>query len=258
LKSETLILETPEKIIFTYDIAELGTRAAAYVIDCLIQGAIFLLFFLLAGLNLFSFENDAKDSLLYYAAVFYIIMFLFQWGYFLFFETLMNGQTPGKKICHIRVIGIKGDRLDFQSLVIRNLLRSADSIPFPFFNILGGLVAILQKDNRRLGDLVVGTVVVTENGFNLKEPDFETTISMTEHRLFSKPPEKDRLSEKDLYILRRLLNDKNSMTEEAFKRTSAAIALKLRKRYGLKNIGDVSNMTIIEEMYKAHTYEDKK
>lgn len=256
MKSKTLILETPEKIIFTYDIAELGTRAAAYVIDCLIQGAIFLLLFLLAGFNLFSIESDISNSLLYYAAVLYIVMFIFQWGYFLFFETLMNGQTPGKKICHIRVIGINGNRLDFQSLVIRNLLRSADSIPFPFFNILGGLVAILQKDNRRLGDLVVGTVVVVENGFNLKEPDFETRISTKEHSLFSKPSEKDRLSEKDLYILRRLLNDKDLMSEEAFKRTSAAVALKLKKRYGLKNIGDASNMSIIEEMYKAHTYED--
>jgi len=256
VKSETLIIETPEKIIFTYSIAELGTRAAAYVIDCLIQGAVLLLFFLLAGLNLFSIESDMRNSLLYYAAVLYIIMFLFQWGYFLFFETLMNGQTPGKKICHIRVIGIKGNRLDFQSLVIRNLLRSADSIPFPFFNILGGLVAILQKENRRLGDLVVGTVVVVENGFNLKEPDFQTSISMKENRLFAKPSEKDRLSEKDLYILRRLLNDRYSMTEAAFKRSSAAVASKLKKRFGLNDIGDVSDMTIIEEMYKAHTYEN--
>jgi len=250
------MLETPEKIRFTYVIAELGTRAAAYIIDCLIQGGILLFLLIVGGLNSFSIIRDGEDGYLYYAAVFYILMFLFQWGYFLFFETLMNGQTPGKKICQIRVIFSNGDRLDFQSLVIRNLLRSADSIPFPFFNILGGIIAILQKENRRLGDLVVGTVVVVDNGFNLKEPDFETAISMTEHRLFGKPLEKDRLSEKDLYILRRLLNDKDSMTEDALQRTAASVAQKLIRRYKLKDIGDINDMTLIEEIYKAHTYED--
>ncbi|MDC7126274.1 MAG: RDD family protein [Spirochaetales bacterium] len=257
MKSETLTLETPEKIVFTYNIAQLGTRAAAYVIDCLIQAGIFIVLFFLVGLNLFAVnKDDFDDNTLYYMAVVYILMFLFQWGYFLFFEALMNGQTPGKKACHIRVIDIKGDHLDFQSLVIRNLLRAADSIPFPFFNILGGLVAILQKESRRLGDLVSGTIVVEDNGFNLKEPDFETCLSMRPNQMFARPSAKERLSEKDLYILRRFLNDKNSMTEEAYERTAAAIASKLKERYRLENVENLSDLTIIEEMYKAHTDEN--
>ncbi len=258
MKSKKLIIETPEKIIFTYNIAEIGSRVAAYLIDSLIQLAVLIILVVFAELSVLSFDAFGDDQALYYAAILYILLFFFQWGYFVFFETVMNGRTPGKKACHIRVIRFNGERLDFQCLVIRNLLRAADSIPFPFFNFLGGLVAIIHKKNKRLGDIVAGTIVVTDSVFNLNEPDFETALTSKTNSFFINSAGKGMLNEKDLYILRKLINGRSSMTEESATRTAAAIVAKLEKRYDLSTMKGKSDFMIIEEIYKAHTYENKK
>lgn len=258
MKTEKLIIETPEKILFTYNIGEIGTRTAAYLLDCLVQLLMIIAFFLFGGLSLLSSDAFDKDQLLFYLAIIYILFFLFQWGYFVFFETVMNGKTPGKKICHLRVIRFDGDRLDFQSLVIRNLLRAADSIPFPFFNLLGGLVTIINKQNRRLGDLAAGTIVVSDSLFQLKEPYFKTDLTNKQEKLFSSPDEKSRLSEKDLYILRRLINERSKMSNESEMRTAKLIVEKLKNKYNLSHIENKNDFEIIEEIYKAHTYENQE
>jgi uncharacterized RDD family membrane protein YckC len=258
LKAEKLIIETPEKIIFTYNIAEIGTRIAAYLIDSLLQLLILLILFLVLGLSFISSDAYGEDQAFFYMAIIYILLFLFQWGYFVFFETVLNGKTPGKQACHIRVIRSDGTRLDFQSLVVRNLLRAADSIPLPFFNLLGGLIAIIHKQNKRLGDLAAGTIVVTDSLFYVIEPSFQTNISDKNMKLFARPLEKSRLNEKDLYILRRLLNDRNKMSPEIGERTAGVIVEKLKAKYDLSEVLDKSNFEIIEEIYKAHTYENEK
>ena len=258
MKSEKLIIETPEKIIFSYSIAEIGSRIAAYLIDVILQLLILLLLFLVFGLGFLSVDGYDGDQYLYYIAIIYILFFLFQWGYFLFFETILNGKTPGKQVCHIRVIRFDGDRLDFQCLVIRNLLRAADSIPIPFFNILGGLVANINKQNKRIGDMAAGTVVVKDTLYKIAEPDFETNIADKHNRLFASPAAKSRLTEKDLNILRRLINERKSMSADAEKKTYRKIVDKLKSKYDLSQIKDKSDFEIIEEIYKAHTYENEE
>ncbi len=258
MKSKKLVIETPEKIIFTYNIAEIGTRIAAYLLDILFQLIFLIIMFMLFGLSLISADAYGSDHGYYYMAVIYIILFLFQWGYFLFFETVFNGKTPGKKICNIRVIRDNGERLDFQSLVIRNLLRAADSLPVPFFNILGGLVAVISKQSKRLGDYAAGTIVVTDSLFTLDEPYFETHINSDERAFIINPTGEKRLKEKDLYILRKIINEKEQMSGESAERTAKNIVDKLEKIYDISGIRDKSDFEIIEQIYKAHTYEDKK
>jgi len=258
LKRDILLIETPEKIIFTYNIAEIGTRAIAYIIDSLIQIIILILLLIFAGLSFLSFEAFGEDRLLFYIAILYIMFFFFQWGYFMFFETIMNGKTPGKKICRIRVIRYNGERLDFQSLVIRNLLRAADSIPFPFFNILGGLVAIIHKQNKRLGDIIAGTVVVSDTVYDLSEPDFYTHLSEVNNGLFTGLSKMNRLSEKDLYILRKLINERPSMPEDSAARAAKTVVSRLEKRFDISMLSDRNDFEIIETIYKAHTYENKE
>ena len=214
MRGQKLIIETPEKIIFSYDLADLGVRIAAYLFDLLVQGAILLVMFLLLGFGFLSSEPFGEDHYLYYAAIVLILLFLFQWGYFVFFETVMNGRTPGKAVSRIRVIRRTGERLDFESVVIRNLLRAADSVPLPFLNILGGLIAVINGQNRRLGDIAADTVVVSDTFAHIREPDFETRLSNGERGTFSSPRSRDRLSEKDLYILRRLLNERGNLPAE--------------------------------------------
>lgn len=258
MRGEKLVIETPEKIIFSYTLAEIGTRIAAYTIDIIIQILILVVMFLLLGLSFLSADAFGDDQLYYYFAIIIILLFIFQWGYFVFFETILNGRTPGKQICHIRVIPRSGERLEFSTIVVRNLLRAADSIPLPFFNILGGLVAIIDRKNRRLGDMAAGTVVVTDSLFSLKEPDFETKIENRAGRFFARPGAGSRLSEKDLFILRKLINERGTIPRDVEEKTAALIVEKLKARYDLSPAAAMSDFEIIEEIYKAHTYEDEE
>ncbi len=251
---QKIIIETPEKIYFTYTLAEVGTRAAAYTIDLLIQVGIIII---LGILGIFSFLDSERfeDQGFLTIAIFYILIFFFQWFYFVFFETVLNGSTPGKKSCKIRVIRYNGTRLDLSSIVLRNLLRAADSLPFAIFNILGGFVAIINKKNKRLGDLVSGTLVVVDEGINIVEPDFETIFLHTEKPIITKLKKSNMLSEKDLYILRKVLNDRK-INPVSSTRSAKLIINKLSDKYDLTIFKNRTDFEIIEEIYKAHTYEN--
>ncbi|MBZ5562897.1 MAG: RDD family protein, partial [Acidobacteriia bacterium] len=91
------------------------------------------------------------------------ILFLLQFGYYAGFEAWWNGQTPGKRRQHLRVIKDTGRPITVYESVARNLLRVVDSIP-GFYGV--GIVSmLLSAQNKRLGDYVAGTVVVHEKPF---------------------------------------------------------------------------------------------
>jgi hypothetical protein len=80
--------------------------------------------------------------------------------YFVLFEHLWNGQTPGKRWMGIRVVRRGGLPLEFSHVLIRNLLRIIDSLPS---NMMAGLVCFFAtRYQQRLGDLAADTVVIRE------------------------------------------------------------------------------------------------
>jgi uncharacterized RDD family membrane protein YckC len=94
-------------------------------------------------------------------ALLLFIIFLITWGYYIFFEGLRQGSTPGKKLVGIRVIRQDGLPIGLREAALRNLVRAADMLPPPCY-ILGGLVMHFDPQGRRLGDMVAGTYVVVE------------------------------------------------------------------------------------------------
>src|SRR5262249_11958733 len=94
-------------------------------------------------------------------AVFRVWLFAEMWGYFLFFEWLWHGQTPGKWLLGLRVISQEGTGVSFLQSAVRNILRVADGLPLPFLLYgMGFAAAACNRENRRLGDLAAGTLVV--------------------------------------------------------------------------------------------------
>lgn len=157
---DKLTIETPEQIPLEFALAGIGSRFLALALDTLIQTAIGLaLFFvgllIFAGLNLFSSPGGV-----WFAAVSVLVIFLLQSGYFVFFEALWNGQTPGKRYIHLRVIKDSGRPISVYDAVARNLLRIVDSLPGLY--AVGITSMLLSSQNKRLGDYVAGTVVVHE------------------------------------------------------------------------------------------------
>jgi hypothetical protein len=79
-------------------------------------------------------------------------------GYFILFEWLLSGQTPGKRLIGIRVIKMGGYSLRFLDVLLRNLMRVVDFLPLLYG--VGAASLVLTSRCQRLGDLVAGTLVV--------------------------------------------------------------------------------------------------
>ena len=140
--------ETPEGIDLRLRLAGVPVRAAAWSIDLLIRGMLYLVVFALLGIV----AGDARGGLIL------ISMFLIEWFYPVVFELLADGSTPGKKQFGLRVVHDNGTPVTASGSVIRNLLRVVDFLPLLY--ALGLLSMLIQRDFKRLGDLVAGTIVV--------------------------------------------------------------------------------------------------
>lgn len=147
-----IALETPEHVKLEYQLADLGSRAAALALDLAIVAAAILLVALV-----FRYTGGLGQ------AVLYIVGFFAVWGYFLFFEAVWDGRTPGKRAVGLRVLHDGGEPLSFQGAVLRNLIRIVDLQP-ALTGMAGAASILFNRRAQRLGDLVAGTIVVRDTG----------------------------------------------------------------------------------------------
>lgn len=150
-KTNNLTIKTPEGIAFSLQLASPVTRFLALSIDVMaVSVAASILQTFLAFLGFISLD------LAY--AIMILVYFVISIGYGIFFEWYWQGQTLGKKMLRLRVMDEQGLRLQFSQIVIRNLLRSVDSLPGLY--LIGGLVCLFSKRAQRLGDFAANTIVV--------------------------------------------------------------------------------------------------
>jgi uncharacterized RDD family membrane protein YckC len=159
LSQRVVSIRTPENIELSYALAGPGSRAAAYIIDLLIMfGVCQILINLLVYAVAMLFSTLSGEGKSWASAIATLVFFSLYNGYFILLEWLMNGQTPGKRLLHIRVIKQGGYALRFFDTLLRNLLRVVDFLPL-FYGV--GLTSLLfTRESQRLGDLVAGTLVV--------------------------------------------------------------------------------------------------
>ncbi len=163
----TLEVRTPESIAFNYELAGLGSRFLALIVDQTIQ--ILTLAAIFAGILLAGAHAAARhgptlvtdkfaESLA--IALIVVILFIVLFGYFIAFEALWNGQTPGKKLLGLRVVRDGGFPIDFGASLIRNLIRVGEQLVG--YYLLAAVSALISPENKRLGDLAAGTIVVRD------------------------------------------------------------------------------------------------
>ncbi|MBV9467826.1 MAG: RDD family protein [Abitibacteriaceae bacterium] len=161
---DDLSILSSENVSFAVETAGLGTRFAAVLIDMTLQLLVAFPVAIIA--NYLSaywmpwLDTAGEFALRLFEALVGFLSFLLFAGYFFFFEWLMDGQTPGKRWLHLRVLQTSAMPATVWPVFVRNLLRIADFLPF--FYAAGALVAVLNPHNRRVGDLVAGTIVARE------------------------------------------------------------------------------------------------
>ena len=161
---QTVDVETPELVVFSYTIAGVGSRALAALIDAMIcLVALIVLGAFLASLGPPRVPSSTGPDVLdaWTAAIFFFAVFCVLWGYYVVFEGLADGQTPGKKLLHLRVVRDGGYSVTFGASAVRNLVRLVDIQPFPCYAV-GIASVVISESGKRLGDIVAGTIVVRE------------------------------------------------------------------------------------------------
>lgn len=173
-------ISTPENVDLHLELAGLGSRIWAAFIDMCLIYLIIIMFFLLAVfgavvIELLKLPTETKALLYTWGVILIAVIGILvtQFGYFIYFEKVWNGQTPGKRIAQIRVIDANGQPVNMSSIIIRNLLRIVDTIL-----ALGVVVMIFDKNERRIGDFLGGTLVIRERQAELSARNLKISASL--------------------------------------------------------------------------------
>jgi uncharacterized RDD family membrane protein YckC len=240
--SDKHTIETPEQMPLEFAIAGIGSRFLALAIDTLIQTAIGLAVLVsgvvTAGI-MASLGHELSSQ--WIAAGLFAMVFLLVFAYFAVFEIVWNGQTPGKRKVGIRVIKETGRPLTAAEAIGRNFLRLVDQLPG--FYAIGVLVALLNKNNKRLGDFVAGSIVVRETPFETVKPVWAP--SQTEQSLKSAGA---GISLEDLALIETFLNRRHELAFDVRSRMAHEILGRLKGKLSLDPGSQLSAESILESL----------
>jgi uncharacterized RDD family membrane protein YckC len=156
LPDTDLVVATPERVKFDYQVAGLGTRGIAQILDLLIVAGILIAVVFFGAAVAAATQSDTAAALIEIFGSFVVIF-----GYFWISEALFSGQTLGKRAFRLRVVGDRGEPLTWVQAGIRNVIRIVDFLPYGYG--VGVVVLFINGRGKRLGDLAAGTIVVKDS-----------------------------------------------------------------------------------------------
>ncbi len=237
-------LETPESVELEFTLAGIGNRAYALFIDyCILWGTLGIISIL--GLFLIVQITNGQMWLL---AIYFLIIFTIYVGYFVFFETIWQGQTPGKKITKIRVISNNGQRITLPQATLRTLLRPVDDLLF-----IGAIMIIFSKQEKRIGDWLAGTLVIQEaqnqSNYQIKiSPETQKLVEFLEENV-----DISRLTVEDFVLVREYLQRKGQMLMKAKNDLARELGYLIKDKIALSDIPDnVTASVFLEAVYIAY------
>jgi uncharacterized RDD family membrane protein YckC len=213
----TVDIRTGEAVEIRYELAGLGSRFLAVVIDGIAQIALLLALFITAAFTEPTLLRALPSK--YFAAaqiaIAVLIVFTIVFGWFVVFETWWSGRTPGKRALGLRVVRDGGFPIDWGASVIRNLVRLIELV-LGFYS-LSVISALLSPENKRLGDYAAGTIVVRDRAD--AAPDLDAYLAA---------PRFGMVSAEDRLLVERFLARRETFEPSARRRLAARIGAKIR------------------------------
>ena len=165
MDEDRVVIETPEHVQFSFELAGLGSRFLALTVDVLVLAVaelalVFLVAYLTSALNWVWPGLGEVAGIPVVVIVIVASSGLASLAYFVFFEAFWSGQTPGKRLAGLRVIRAGGGPIGFLESATRNILRIVDFLPALY--LLGAVFVFFTETCQRIGDLAAGTIVVKE------------------------------------------------------------------------------------------------
>lgn len=212
-------IDTTQNVHIELPLASVGHR----ILSTLIDGALLLCYW---GVGLFigmRFSSLVNHQAGFVAVILFLLPMIF---YSLIFESMMNGQTIGKKIMKIHVANLDGTPLRLSSLLIRWMFRFID------VTLTNGVCAVLTVviggKGQRLGDILAKTVVVRSNSKVKLETSFSERVADDYEIVF---PQVEFLSDNDIRLINKVL-DQMAMIKDDVQRM--LFGIKARKKIAEK------------------------
>jgi uncharacterized RDD family membrane protein YckC len=236
---------TPEAVQLHADVAGVGSRTIALLVDTFLQGMVLLpVLFVSLGDGLGGTGE---------AAVIGIIVFVVLWLYYPAFEWLWRGQTPGKRFQGIRVVRTDGQPVGLAPVLVRNLIRIVDVIALPFLALIS---MVITRRSQRLGDLAAGTMVVRERALSAPSvltfgvPGVSGAPTIPASTL-----DTSAMTERDYTVLRTFLARRSTLDWKARQqlatRLAARVREQLRARPGDTGLTDEQLIEAAAQSYRA-------
>lgn len=248
---EHYLLPTPENVPITYEIAGVGSRFVAALIDSLILYAVGV--GLLIGAAIFAplAPLQSTTSLgTWVIAIVVLFSFATLVGYPLLFEIIWNGQTPGKRMIGIRIVREDGGPITGTAAIIRNVVRIVDFLPT--YYIIGIIAMLIDRKSRRLGDLAAGTICVKER----RDVTVDRLVAPRREPLSDQPigggdfDHLDRLTYDDRHLVQEYLIRRDQMKAGAAQELAVRIASRLAAKLEV-DLGDESPEDFLSHVNSA-------
>ena len=253
MEQDRVVIETPEHVEFSYELAGLGSRFLALTVDILLLAVAQVILLLLvayasSALNVVWPALGEVAGIPLMPIIIVSISGLSSLAYFTLFEDLWNGQTPGKRMAGLRVIKAGGGPIGLVESLTRNILRIADFLPVLY--LLGGAFVFFTHSCQRVGDLAAGTIVVKERLWEYPGQNREPSIGPAEAAAQACV---GSLSREQIETVRRFLERRDELTSQTRAELAARIAASLREQFaGAIPELEEAPERLLEIAYQAH------
>jgi uncharacterized RDD family membrane protein YckC len=244
---------TPESVEIEFTLAGIGSRALALMIDYLIL-AFTLVVIALIWAFIFQQVTDFGVSIfgsnfgLWLIAISLLSLFFIYTGYFVLFETLWQGQTPGKRIAKIRVVRDDGRPVGLQQAALRALLRPIDESLF-----IGAFLITFSNREKRLGDLAAGTIVIQAETVVKSSSLVISEAAKSFHIQLQEIADLSPLLPDDFAIIREYLLRRSGMSTKARTALSLKLTQQVQSIINLEILpGNIASDVFLEAVYLAY------
>jgi uncharacterized RDD family membrane protein YckC len=237
-----LTINTTQNIKIEFKTASIGERMLASILDVIFKGLyLMLIFYIVSELRIVQAFSDDWSRMAVIVLIASPALF-----YSLFFEVIMQGATPGKKIMRIKVIKIDGYEATVIDYATRWVMRLVD---FWIGSAAVGLITIVCTDkSQRLGDILGGTAVISVKERVLLSSTIFQEVEEEYIPLFSQVLS---LTDKDVYIIKEALTTFRTNRDQVLLQK---LVEKLKSVLGVSDLKKLSDQEFIETVIKDYNY----
>tara|TARA_R110002126_G_scaffold87475_2_gene210516 strand:- start:77 stop:796 length:720 start_codon:yes stop_codon:yes gene_type:complete len=231
-----LQINTTQNVKITFNAAGAGERLLAFIIDMAIKIGYMLVLNWTFGAfdNMDQWSQIAINTVLSFPVMFYTLVL----------ESVLQGQTIGKRALKIRVVKIDGYQASFSDYVVRWFFRIVDIYIFG----LGFFVMLFNKKTQRIGDMAAGTAVIgLKDNVNISH----TILENLKENYMPTYPNVIKLSDNDARIIKETFSAARTSKDY---QTLIKLRNKIIEVVGIKHVKQSTDMEFIDVILKDYNF----